>query len=287
MEEKRPYCDTNLDRTKTLAWYDEVVSGPLLSHNVQYYHKCCNVYTKRGRVENKYGHTKSVTFSSLFTLEKDPELIHKQVKKFYLKYCQDFGGYPLLNIAHIKRPCDLSDEEIKPAKSGKKKSKVSRALSLDSCLQKEKEPADAEMLKLEESFLYRTTTVQNQICDLRTETSRVASLSKRLVSDNKTLAAENKALAADNQRLSIEVSKMKKQLEEQKQALKAFHARLDAIEYGALEDILGKRQQPESPIREDQSASGGEESMPKSRSIHARSTSVIGENEEEGTYPAN
>ena len=201
-------------------------------------------------MENKYGHTKSVTFSSLFTLEKDPELIHRQVKKFYLTYCQDFGGYPLLNIAHIKRPCDLSDEEIDSAKRGKKNSKVSRALSLDSCLQKEKEPADAEMLKLEESFLYRTTTVQNQICDLRTETSRAASLSKRLV-------AENKALAADNQRLSIEVSKMKKQLEEQKQALKAFHARLDAIEYGALEDILGKRQQPESPIREDQSASGG------------------------------
>ena len=286
MEENK----SDLPNDEALAWYRNVVKKAFDQRNPHTYHPCCHTYFKRQRAATENLHTETIPFTSLFDNVSLGQQMVWEVQQFYKKHCARYGYLPYKNLPHVGSPAE--SEKMKSAKSEKMQSvkseqeqeinekKSVRALSQDSFDAKDLEVPNPEQLRFQEGFLYTAVTVQNQISELRTETSQAATLSRRLVNDNMCLKIEN-------QRLFNELSEMKKELAVHKKALKDVNARLDVICKEGLGGLLGKREQQNSSCKEEQSANGEEESIPESRPKTPQSSAENSQNEGEGNSPAN
>jgi len=219
-------------------------------------------------------HPESLSFRKLFKTPADGDDKYNQVKAFYDKYCETHGSFPEQDLPHTLRGCDLTSEEemmMMPAKSKMKIGEKKTALSQDSSNAKDLKVANPERLRFKEGILYTAVTVQNQISELRTETSRTSSLTKLLVAENKELAAENK-------RLSMEVFRMKEDLAEQRQLLSAVNARINDMFKRGLGSMLGKRDQLERSFEKEKASSAQKEktkepqleTSPSSSEIHEK-----------------
>ena len=268
-----------LVRHDYIDWYNKVVETPLKNRNPQYYHSCCHTYSTRKKEKGLQTHPESLSFRKLFKTPADGDDKYNQVKAFYDKYCETHGSFPEQDLPHTLRGCDLTSESeeemmMMPAKSKMKIGEKKTALSQDSSNAKDLKVANPERLRFKEGILYTTVTVQNQISELRTETSRTSSLTKLLVAENKELAAENK-------RLSMEVFRMKEDLAEQRQLLSAVNARINDMFKRGLGSMLGKRDQLEPSFEKDTASSAQKEKTKEPQRETSPSSSEIREKDVE------